>query len=62
MRAGHLPRRASPSDRFGHLDCDICGKRLRSADAAAEMYDRSRNHKSVVCHFECGLAEGLDIA
>ena len=47
--------------RFGHLDCDLCGRRLRSAGAAAEMYDPSRNHKSVVCHFGCGLAEGLEI-
>ena len=46
---------------FGQADCDICGKRLRAADAVAETYDRSRNHKSVVCHAECSAAEGLKL-
>ena len=51
----------TPNELFGQPDCDICGRRLRSAHAA-ELYDRSRNDKSVVCHAECGLTEGLEIA
>ena len=50
----------TPNGLFGQPDCDICGRRLRSAHAVTEMVDRSRNHKSVVCHVECGLSEDLN--
>jgi len=44
--------------------CEICGERIRSDEAMAEMYDPKApaTVDSVICHAECGLGKGYEVA
>lgn len=49
------------------MACEICGERFSLADAergdVAEMYDpAAADPDSKICHAECGLAAGMEIA
>lgn len=67
-------RPADPADYMPPVDtlfldrspCGICGEPIRWSDPrceAAEMYDPADPEKdSVVCHAECGIAAGLEVA
>lgn len=49
-----------------HLRCGICGEALRwesPYEEAAEMYDPTKpDEPSVVCHGQCGIDRGLQVA
>lgn len=45
------------------MPCDICGESIAFSDEHAEMYDpKNPSSDSVVCHADCGLGRGLEIA
>jgi len=46
----------------GRQCCEICGEGFKPSDERAEMYDAMEHTKSVVCHAQCGLSAGLEIA
>lgn len=56
-------------DQFGRTNCDLCGERFKLTDEVAEMYDPDQaggdpeiTSDSHVCHAQCGLDKGLEIA
>lgn len=43
--------------------CELCGERMRASDDKAEMWNpREPEQPSVVCHAECGIARGMEVA
>jgi len=48
------------SELFEKDECGVCGEGL--AGDVAEMYDPATESGSVVCHAECGVMAGLQIA
>lgn len=44
--------------------CELCGERFGPSDDRAEMaiLDEGNDTPAVICHPECGLARGYDIA
>lgn len=42
--------------------CDICGEAIRPNGEMAEMYDPIAGGHSVICHADCGLALGFEVA
>lgn len=42
--------------------CQICGEAFKPADERAEMYDPSLDEASVICHAQCGLWRGYEVA
>lgn len=49
---------------WGTDECGVCGERLRTSDTdVAEMYDPADSSgKHVICHYECGTNDGLELA
>ena len=43
--------------------CDLCGDGITEDDESAEMYDTTNpDGPSVICHAQCGLNQGMEIA
>lgn len=46
--------------------CEICGEGVLSYNPMAEMFDPDPQappwQESVICHAECGLAKGFELA
>jgi len=45
--------------------CDICGETTLPIDEEAEMYDpqwKSGEVGNVICHAQCGLDKGMEVA
>jgi hypothetical protein len=50
-------------EQWGQKDCDVCGEELKPNDEVAEMYDpEDDDGDPVICHAQCGLDKGLEIA
>lgn len=45
---------------YGQLECELCGERLD--DEVAEMYNPKVPVDSVICHGQCGIDNGLEVA
>lgn len=48
--------------KFTETHCEICGERFRPNDEQAEMYDPDSDAGSVICHAQCGLWKGFEVA
>lgn len=45
------------------MRCELCGEIIRPTDEAAEMFDPAQpDDESVVCHADCGLSRGYEVA
>ncbi len=47
--------------------CELCGEQFRPADERAEMYRPAADGtigdgEAVICHAECGLQRGFEVA
>ena len=42
--------------------CELCGERFYATDERAEMYDPTKDEQSVLCHAQCGLSRGMEVA
>ena len=47
---------------FTETHCEICGERFRPNDERAEMYNPESDEQSVICHADCGLWRGYEVA
>jgi prepilin signal peptidase PulO-like enzyme (type II secretory pathway) len=52
----------SAMDLWGQEHCDICGEILKPTDEVAEMYSTGVVGGSVICHAQCGLSAGYEVA
>lgn len=52
------------SHAFERAECEVCGEALRDGQEWAEMYDPrlGDDAPNVLCHGECGAAQGLEVA
>lgn len=46
----------------GSHRCGICEEMFRRRDERAEMYDTTKPEESVICHAQCGIDKGMEIA
>ncbi len=54
---------AMEGDPMTTKSCEICGEPLDGrGNGEAEMYDPAEVRESVICHADCGLARGYEIA
>lgn len=49
-------------NKYAEERCEICGEKFQPRDQVAEMYDLDTDEGSVICHAECGLGRGYEVA